>query len=120
MIQIATKRAHESTFHRARVGAVIVKGNRVLSSGCNGIGFTRHLRDRPYPESVHAEQRAIVELLKQRRLGDLIGADIYISRIGASNEPRLARPCKYCLNLIRAVGIDKIYYTTNDGRVETA
>ena len=118
MIRLATKQAHESKFLRARVGAVVVKGNRVLAVGHNRIGFSRYLPTRPYPESVHAEQQAILELLKSRRQDELIGATIYVSRIGANNNVRLARPCKCCDDLIRAVGISKVVFTTNEGVAE--
>ena len=115
MIRIATKVAHDSKFRRARVGAVIVMGSRVLSVGCNHIGYSHFLPNRPYPESMHAEMQAIVELLKKRRQDELIGATIYVSRIGRNGMVRLARPCRHCDILIRAVGINKVVFTTNEG-----
>ncbi len=115
MIRLATKAAHESKFHRARVGAVIVRGHRVLSTGCNRIGFTRFIRDRAFPESVHAEQQAILGLLRERRHHELVGSTLYISRIGRSGEPRLSRPCIHCQRLIESVGIREVFYTTNNG-----
>ena len=118
MIRIATKVAYESKFYRARVGAVVVKGNRILSTGCNRIGFSKYLRDRTYSCSVHAEQQAILQLLKARRMNDLIGATIYVSRIGRNGSMRLSRPCNNCSNLIRAVGISRVVFTTNEGVAE--
>jgi deoxycytidylate deaminase len=114
-IRIATKVASESVFHRARVGAVIAKGERILSTGHNYLGFSRLLPNRPYKESIHAEQSAILKLLKARRLNDLVGASIYIVRIGGTGLHRLARPCRNCADLIRNVGISEVVYTTNDG-----
>lgn len=115
MIRKALKVANESLFYRARVGAVIAKGSRILSTGCNKIGYSKLLPDRPYPESIHAEQAAIINLLRERRLSDLAGATIYVSRIGSGGSPRLARPCNYCHQLIESVGIKEVIFTTNTG-----
>jgi deoxycytidylate deaminase len=115
MIRHATRAASESVFHRARVGAVIAKGERVLSSGCNYIGYSRLLPNRPYPESIHAEQAAILQLLKKRRLDALVGSTLYVSRIGRDGRPRLAAPCSCCRTLIFSVGISEVIHTTNNG-----
>lgn len=118
MIRLATKKAHESQFSRARVGAVIVRGNRVLSSGVNRIGYSKFDLGRKRPESIHAEAQAILELLKHRRQAELVGADIYISRVDRNNNTRMAKPCNHCAKLIEAVGINDVIYTTDTGTVE--
>ena len=115
MIHVATKKAFDSKFHRARVGAVIAKGHRLLASGCNRIGYSRLLPNRPYPESIHAEQQAILTLLAQRRLDALIGSTIYVSRVGRDGQQRLSKPCPTCHSLIKAVGISTVVYTTDNG-----
>ena len=114
VLRIATKVANESRFLRARVGACICKGGRILATGCNRIGFSKYLPDRHFPESIHAEQQAILELLRERRLNDLVGSTIYVSRINNRGEPRLARPCGMCYKLIQSVGISRIIFTTNE------
>ena len=114
MFRIARKQAEQSQFKRARVGAVIVKGGRVLSCGFNEIRHHKLLSEKPYPESTHAEEAAIVRLLQKRRQHDLVGADIYVCRINRAGESRLARPCSNCERLIRSVGIRNVYWTTND------
>jgi len=117
MLKQAIRAASESVFYRARTGAVIAKGKRILSTGHNRIGYSKWLPDRPYPESIHAEQDAIIKLLKKRKLNDLAGATIYVSRVNSAGAARLAKPCVHCANLIRAVGISAVVYTTNDGVV---
>jgi len=114
MIRHATRAASESVFYRARVGAVIAKGERILSTGHNYIGYTKWIK-RPYPESVHAEQAAILQLLKKRRLDDLVGSTCYVSRIGRDGRTKLSRPCTSCAELIRSVGIKEVVYTTDNG-----
>ena len=118
MIRLATKAAYESKFRRARVGAVIVRGDRVLSVGCNRIGFSHLLPNRPYRESIHAEQQAILGLLKARRQHELIGATIYVSRIGRNGHERLSKPCGNCHLLCATVGIHKVVYTSDQGVME--
>ena len=113
MIHYATKVAYESRFKRARVGAVILRGSRIISSGCNRIGYTSLLRNRNYPESVHAEQAAIIKLLR-RNSRSLIGSTMYVSRISSSGHVRLAKPCEVCMKIIESVGIRKVIYTTNE------
>lgn len=114
MIRLASKQAKQST-HRHRLGAVIVKGNRVLSSGHNEIRYTKELRK----GNVHAEEAAILKLLKAKRLADLAGSDIYVSRVCPSGRLGLSRPCSRCMALIRSVGIDQIHYTTDAQTTET-
>ena len=90
---------------------MVVRGSRVLACGCNRIGFARLLPNRAFACSVHAEASAILQILKERRQDQLIGATIYVSRIGRGGEPRLAKPCKCCADLIRSVGISRVVYT---------
>lgn len=115
MIRLANKEAKKSNFYRHRLGAVIVKGNRVLSVGHNDIRYTKEFRN----PTLHAEEAAILKLLKAKRGAELVGSDIYISRMRANNLCGLSKPCDRCFALIRAVGMDHVHYTTNEGNVET-
>lgn len=115
MIRLANKEAKKSNFYRHRLGAVIVKGNRVLSVGHNDIRYTKEFRN----PTLHAEEAAILKLLKAKRGAELVGSDIYVSRVRPSGLAGLSLPCLRCTNLIRASGISCIHYTTNEGTVET-
>lgn len=121
MISRAAKEANKSVFKRARVGAVIRKGNRVLSHGFNQI---RGVSGCPTPlkwiNSVHAEQAAILKLLKKRKQRDLVGATLYVTRVLKNGDFANAKPCKFCQGLIHAVGIKKVVYTTETGLEEYA
>lgn len=109
--RIAAREAMKSSFKRHRLGAVIVKGGRILSTGFNKHGYNS-VSSLP---TMHAEASAISKLLKQRRLHDLAGSEIYVSRFTKAGRVGMARPCPNCLVLIRSVGITKIHYTTDDG-----
>lgn len=107
----ARKEAGKSTFSRARVGAVIVRGGRLLSSGCNQIRYSKYAARNEY-ESIHAEEAAIIRLMrKPNGLQLLAGATIFITRIKKDGSTGLAKPCKQCQALINAVGIKKVIHT---------
>jgi deoxycytidylate deaminase len=117
MNRVALKKAEESKdVYRARVGAVIANKKQILSSGINQMrGFKFCPTDRKWPNSLHAEQDAILKLLNSRKCNQLIGSTIFISRILRSGKPGNAKPCKICEQLIKAVGIKKVVYTTETG-----
>lgn len=115
MIRIASKQAKQSSFY-FRLGAVIAKGNRILSTGHNKIGYCE-LND--FKCSKHAEMDAILKLLrKEKGLSSLSGSTIYISRITPTGKTALAKPCKKCMNLIISVGIKEIIFTTEHNKTE--
>ena len=61
---------------------------------------------------VHAETDALIPLIKDNV--DLTNASIYIFRAHKNGSNALARPCPGCESLIRACGIKKVYYTTEN------
>lgn len=113
MIRIASRQAGKSSFNRHKLGAVIVKGDRVMSTGYNSIRYSKELRK----SNIHAEEAAILKLLKAKRLGDLNGSTIYVSRICPSGRLGLSKPCKDCHSLIQSVGIREVCYSTNQGTI---
>jgi len=112
--RIAEKQAMKSTFMKHRVGAVIMKGNRVLSTGFNSIRYSSISKQ----ATSHAEAAAIVRLLKEGRMVDLAGSVLYVTRFTKSGVISCARPCDNCLRLIRSVGIAKVFYTDFDGQTQ--
>lgn len=108
-IRLAKKQALKSSFKQHRVGAVIVKGGRVLSTGFNEIAYSKHI-GKP---TVHAEERAVVKLLARGQARSLAGSTIYVSRFTRGGAVGLAAPCSRCRELLRAVGISSVVYTTN-------
>ena len=105
-MNIAREVATRATCDRKMVGAVIVRGKTILSTGYNG-----SLRGLPHCDevghemenghcvrTVHAEANAIVHA--SRHGIRVEGAEIYIT----------ASPCYNCFKLIVNAGITKIYY----------
>jgi dCMP deaminase len=106
---------------RLQVGAVIVKDDRVISMGYNGMpaGWDNNCESEETefnlvtktrtgngvlitrPEVLHAESNAIAKLAKSNDSGD--GADIFITHA----------PCMECSKLIFQSGIRRVYYNQN-------
>lgn len=110
-VELAKRAARNSTHHNFRVGAVIVRKNQVLSFGHNKPTQT-HPRSRNAWRRIHAELDAILGV----PLEVLRGADAYIVRITHTGLLAMSRPCIDCVNLLREVGIRKMYYS-NEKRV---
>ncbi len=118
---IAHEVAKMSHARRLQVGAVIVKDDRVISMGYNGMpaGWDNNCEDesvelysgyegaihrtvlKTKPEVLHAESNAIAKLAKSNDSGD--GADIFITHA----------PCMDCAKLIYQSGIRRVYFNQN-------
>jgi len=103
--------ANLSTAEKLKVGAIVVKDNRIISIGYNGMpsGWSNVCEevwfdeeDKPHkvtrPEVIHAEANAIAKLAKTTESGD--GAEMYITH----------SPCVECAKQIYTAGVTKVYY----------
>lgn len=111
LVKKATEEANKVK-ERYRVGAIVFKGKRILSRGCNTYQKSAkklHPKFTRWPNSIHAEVDAI---LKAHR--NLKGASILVVRINKAGELRNAKPCAHCMLYLKHVGIRKVYYSTND------
>lgn len=98
--------------YKVRVGAVIVKGNRILSVGHNQVRYkSRGLRFTKFKSSLHAERDAISKL--DRKI--LKGSDIYVYREhNVTGSPMLSKPCEQCWWLIEEMKIRRVYYSISE------
>lgn len=92
-------------------GAVIVKGNSVLS-----VGINKFRNDPTIIESnkilQHCSVHAEVDALS--RAGNPKGATMYIARINKQGVERMSRPCNNCYRSILDSGISKIIFTIGE------
>jgi dCMP deaminase len=112
-MDVAERFAQLSSAKRLNVGAIVVKDERIISIGYNGMptgwdNCCEHevLEDnvvyiRSKPEVLHAEANAITKLAKSNESGD--GASIFITH----------SPCIECAKLIYQTGIATVYYKNN-------
>lgn len=116
----AAKAISKLSDHRCKIGCVVVKSHKVISSGHNS-QVKHHARqakvDKEYfndPKAlgpVHAEFDALNYLINQHI--DTNGAHLYVYRALQNGEVAIARPCPRCMALIKSCGIRKIHYTGN-------
>lgn len=114
-IRMAAKVAKQSTFKRHRLGAVVVKGHRILSTGYNEVRYSKLTGK----HTLHAEASAIIKLLKSGHQNDLVGSTMYVTRFTRGGAVGMAKPCKSCHSLIQSVGINRVVYSNEEGGVST-
>ena len=121
-MDVAERFAQLSSAKRLNVGAIVVKDDRIISIGYNGmptgwdncceeevlVDYGNRVSDAKYelkskPEVLHAESNAIAKLAKSPESGE--GATIFITHA----------PCIDCAKLIYQSGIAAVYYK-NDYR----
>ncbi len=101
-----------SSAKRLKVGSVVVKDNRIISIGYNGMpaGLTNEFEEvvevhedggvvtKTKDEVIHAEANAIIKLARDGESGN--GASLFCTHA----------PCVQCAKLIYGAGINKVYY----------
>ena len=116
-MEVAERYAQLSSANRLKVGCVIVKDNRVISIGYNGMpsGWDNACEHIVYPkgwnpkdseplkpttkdEVLHAETNAIAKVA--RSMESCYNADLYTT----------TAPCMDCAKLIYQAGISNVYY----------
>ena len=111
IINICVNEANKSEYNQ-KVGSVIFKKNRIISSGHNYSQRSAkklHPKYQKWPGSIHAEVDAIIKAKT-----DLKGMDIMVIRVNKQNQFRLAKPCKHCQMYLEHVGIRKVYYSISE------
>ena len=117
-MQTAKTFAELSSARRLQVGAIVVKDDRIISIGYNGMpaGWDNDCEDETVelysgyegaihrtvlntkPEVLHAESNCIAKLAKSNESG--LGADLFVTHA----------PCLQCAKLIYQSGISCVYY----------
>ena len=116
-MDVAERFAQLSSARRLHVGAIVVKDDRIISIGYNGMpaGWDNNCEDeighvldvdenvveirlKTKPEVLHAESNAIAKLAKSTESGD--GAVLFVTHM----------PCLDCAKLIFQSGIRSVFY----------
>ena len=111
-MDVADRFAKLSSAKRLQVGAIVVKDDRIISIGYNGMpaGWTNeceevveYLEDggtitKTKDEVIHAEANAIAKLAKSSESGD--GSTMFLTHA----------PCIHCAKQIYTAGITRVYY----------
>lgn len=108
----AERFAQLSSAKRLKVGSVVVKDNRIISIGYNGMpsGWTNECEEivevhedggvvtKTKDEVIHAEANAIIKLARDGESGN--DASLFCTHA----------PCIHCAKMIYGAGINKVYY----------
>jgi len=110
-LDVAQRYSQLSKAQRLKVGAVVVKDDRIISIGYSGTppGWDNNCEDikvnndgqyelKTKPEVLHAEENAIGKLARSHESGE--GAVMFITHA----------PCAQCAKLILVSGIRQIFY----------
>ena len=113
-MNVAERFSELSSARRLHVGAIVVKDDRIISIGYNGMpsGWDNNCENefvneigelilKSKPEVLHAESNAIAKLAKSNESGD--GAVLFVTH----------SPCLDCAKLIFQSGICGVFYRDN-------
>ena len=95
--------------------------HRIISSASNSNSKTHPLQKKynkyrftdEGDHKQHAELAALVPLIRDGI--DLSNAAIYVYRAHKNGTLAMSRPCPSCMQLIKDVGIKRVFYTTENG-----
>lgn len=108
--------------HPTRFGAVLVLKNGKVYSSHNKDSKSHPYLKKHYPfyaVSMHAELSVLLSVNSYRFGDDTKNSTMYVYREDKHNVIKPARPCPYCMDIIRDAGVKKLVYTYWDGyRVE--
>ena len=120
---IAKQMCRLSNFDRAKVGAVVVSGKRILSASCNSTKtrplqfyYNKYRNFEDYKNSnscEHAEISALSPLIGKEI--DWGNVSVYVYREKKNGERGCSRPCAACAKLIHDLGIKNIYFINEFG-----
>lgn len=110
---IAFKQAIKATY-RQRLGAVLVRGNKVLEVGHNSLRHQGAIRTTHYAGSLHAEMDVISKMIRSGRSKEIEGSTLHIVRVRKDGSYGLALPCKDCIRVLLALKVKNVYYSNDD------
>lgn len=107
-MRLAIRQAQMATHDKWKVGAVLVRGGSLISTG-----FNRYRNHPMYVGaggvSYHAEEVALM------RAGDSRGSTIYVARITKSGVIGMAKPCQSCHEMLLEYGVRAVVYSSPEG-----
>jgi dCMP deaminase len=108
-MDIARRTAELSSARRLQVGAIVVKDDRIISIGYNGMpaGWDNNCEHeigtelKTKPEVLHAEMNALMKLAKSNESG--LDSSVFVTHA----------PCLDCAKGIYQAGIREVYYESD-------
>jgi tRNA(Arg) A34 adenosine deaminase TadA len=117
-VELAARSAEQSCYGSLRHGAVLIKGGSVLNVANNKenyCSFGDRFRERGSGRAtLHAELACVLNL--DRRITH--GGTMYVVRVGKDGKHKMSKPCTMCEAVLKHVGVNKVYYSTNEETLE--
>ena len=104
--------------HKTRFGAVLVLRNGKVYKSHNKDMKSHPALKKHYPfyaVSIHAELQTILSVNSYRYDDCIKGSKMYVYREDKHGMLKPAKPCPYCMNIIKEAGVKKVYFTTPNG-----
>lgn len=118
-IELASRIAQQTEFKEYKHGAILVRAGAVINTSCNKNKYkawANQFRKKQHGHAtIHAEIGAILGL--DRSLTE--GSTIYVVRVGKCGDLKNSKPCPMCEAAMQYVGIKKVVYSSEDGKIET-
>jgi deoxycytidylate deaminase len=102
-------RAASLSDHRKRVGACLVRKNKVVSIGCNNA--KTHPGSKSWQRTQHAEFDCLYGLTR----AEAVGGVLFVARLLKNDELAISKPCPSCAELIAGLGIRDVWYVNREG-----
>lgn len=113
-LKMAESFAVTSNYGRWPMGAVLVRGGRMLAGASNDLRNPASMDGVPFQEcSTHAE---IATLKRTKRAH---GSTIYVARVLRTGKRGMAKPCKRCQSELIAAGVRQAIWTIDDNSYGT-
>ena len=111
-VNLLKKIAFESAIYYKHAAALI-SGDTIYSAGVNKFIKEIKINDKVFYKTMHAEITVFEKLPKKK----VRGLDILVIRINKHLALRNSRPCNDCIDKLLKLGIRKVYYSNEEGRI---
>ena len=115
---LARNVAFNSEYGKIRHGALLIKGGSVINTCCNKDKFCSFGTRFRSPDRGHATIHAELGCILGMPRSVTAGSDIYVCRVNKQGQFRNSKPCAMCHEVLKHVGVKRVYYTTGDNSVE--
>ena len=116
LVELARTISFQSQHKVFHHGAVLVKGSKVINTAFNTLDYSsfgdRFVTYEGFATR-HAELRAVLGVGREMTQG----AEVYVVRTNRKGDLMLSKPCEMCASAMRFVGIKRVYFSDEKGRI---
>lgn len=116
-IDLAARVASNSSDTEFQIGAVLIRGKNIISTGWNQGSKTHPMQYRMYPQRPGTGLHAEIHTLQGLRPYDVAGSDLYICRVRSSGDYGLSKPCDRCMVILRDYSVKRIFFSEGPDKI---